>query len=100
GGRARGYWLGLTGRKQGPSKIFSGRYAVLSLTRKRRRGRTAARISVKRRHQAMRRIVRPRTSKPLRRRVSPTSGGRRQPRSRATKKLTYRMELRSPVNQA
>ena len=93
------YSLRLTRRKQGPSKIFSGRYVAQSLTRKRRRGHTAARISVKRLRQAMLRIVRLRTSQPLRRRVSPTSGGRRQPQARATKKPIYRMELRSRVNQ-
>ena len=86
-------------RKRGPSKIFSGRYVAQSLTRKRRRGRTGARISVKRLRQAMLRIVRLRKRQPLRRRGSPTSGGRRQARSRATKKSTYRTELRCRENQ-
>jgi hypothetical protein len=72
-------------RKRGPSKIFSGRYVAQSLTRKRRRGPTGARISVERLRLAMLRIVRRRASQPLRRRASPASGGRRQGRSRATK---------------
>ncbi len=86
-------------RKRGPSKIFSGRYVGQSLTRKRRRGLTGARISGKRLRQAMLRIVRRRASQPLRRRVSPTSGGQSQPQAGATKKPIYRMELRFRVNQ-
>jgi hypothetical protein len=89
----------MTRRKPGPSKGFSGRYAAQSLTRKRRHGHTAARISAKRLRQAMLRIVRLRTSQPQRRGVSPTSGGRRQPQAGATKKPIYRMERRSRVNQ-
>ena len=61
-------------RKRGPSKIFSGRYVAQSLTRKRRRGPTGARISVERLRQAMLRIVRrgqanPCTAGPARRPV-------------------------------
>ena len=85
-------------RKRGPSKIFSGRYVAQSLTRKRRRGPTEARISVERLRQAMLRIVRRRASKPLRRWTSPMFGGRRQARSRATKKLAYPTELRCKEN--
>ena len=89
----------MTQRKQVPSKSFSGPCAAQSLTRKRHRGRTAARISAKRLRQAMLRIVRLRTSQPQCRVVRPTSGGQRQPQAGATKKPIYRMELRFRVNQ-
>ena len=48
---------------QDPSEIFSERYVARSLTRKRRHGRTEARISIKRPRLAMLRRVRLRTSK-------------------------------------
>ena len=88
----------MTQRKQGPSKSFSGPCAAQSLTRKKRRGHTAARKNAKRLRPAMLRIVRLRTSQPQCPVVRPTSGGQR-PQAGATKKPIYPMELRFRVNQ-
>ena len=90
-------------RAQGPFEIFLERYVAQSRARMRRRDRTGAVgavISIMKLHRAMLRIVRLQSAQCLRLRVSAISGGRRQRRARASKKLSCRMELPSPVNQA
>jgi len=87
-------------RKRDHSWISLGQSAAQSPTRKRSRDRTGAVISIMRLRRAMLRIVRLRAAQSLRLRVSAMSGGRRQPRARTSKKLSCRMELPSPVNQA
>ena len=90
-------------RARGPSEIFLGRYVAQSRTRMRRRDRTGAAgavTSIMRLRRVMLRILRLWTAQSLRLRGSGMSGGRRQLRARASKKLSCRMELPFPVNQA
>jgi hypothetical protein len=89
-------------RMQSRSGISLERYVAQSHPRRRSRDRTGAvgkLVSIMRLHRARLRIIRLRARQCLRLRVSARSGGRRQPRSRPSKKLSCRMELPSPENQ-
>lgn len=85
-------------RKQDPSAIFSGRYAVQLPLRSRRHERTGTRRSVKKPRQATLRLLKVLTSQPERPGIRRMSDGRRQ-RQLRPKKPNYRMELQFRVNQ-